>query len=308
VATYKVYNRISLLFINLFTLLVPRWLFPPCAALTGWFLYPFMALQRRGIRENLRVVTGRRNVELLVLSSFYKYSRYWCDVMLMSRLRGAALERMIRRVDGSTMLEAPLAAGTGAIIVTPHLGNWELGGLLLADMGYRINVLTYREPDEKVNEERELLRKERGINTIYVDRDATSPLAIIEAVNALRRNEVVALLGDRDGSSNTIEVEFFGRQTPMPAGAAYLALATGAPVIPVFLPLVSGRYATIVAEPIYLSGSRGKNSATVRFGMEQLARVFEKQIRAYPDQWYNFFPYWDHTISDATEHLPRNNS
>jgi KDO2-lipid IV(A) lauroyltransferase len=308
VATYRVYNRISLLFINIFTLLVPRWLFPPCAALTGWFLYPFMVLQRRGIRENLRVVTGRRNVELLVLSAFYKYSRYWCDVMLMSRLRGKGLERMIRRVDGSTMLEAPLAAGTGAIIVTPHLGNWELGGLLLAEMGFRINVLTYREPDEKVNEERETIRKERGINTIYVDRDSTSPLAIIEAVNALRRNEVVALLGDRDGSSNTIDVEFFGRQTPMPAGAAYLALATGAPVIPVFLPLVSGRYATIVAEPIHLTGSRGKNSAAVRSGMEQLARVFEKQIRLYPDQWYNFFPYWDQTISDATAHLPRNNS
>src|SRR6185369_127202 len=167
------------------------------------------------------------------------------------RLRGKKLQALIGRRSNSAPLDQALAAGTGAILVSPHLGNWELGGLGLADLGYTINVLTFREPDEKVNELRELVRKERGIRFIYVDRQDASPLAIIEAVYALRRNEVLALLGDRDGSSHTIRMDFFGQPTDIPVGAAYLAIASGAPVIPVFVPMENGRYATLMDEAIY---------------------------------------------------------
>ena len=289
-----VYGSLSLFFISLFTVLVPRRLFPPAAFITGLLFYLFTAERRRGIRANLRAVTGRGDVELLVISTYYKFARNWCDIMLMMRLRGERLERLILpRSDGRPLDEA-LAKGNGAIIITPHLGNWELGGLGLAGRGYRINVMTFREPDEKVNAMREQARLERGIGTIYVDRDFTSPLAVIEAVNALRRNEVVALLGDRDGSSHTESLRFFGRESSIPVGAAYLALASGAPVIPVFLPLEEGRYATYMEEGIYLSGGHGEHAAVIRAGTERVLRLFEKYIRRYPDQWYNLFDYWQH--------------
>lgn len=287
-----VYSSLSLFFIGLFTRLVPRWLFPPCALVTGALFYLFTRERRRGIRANLRVVTGRRDVELLVLSTYYKFARNWCDIMLMLRLRGERLERLIlSRSEGRPLADA-LACGNGAIIITPHLGNWELGGLGLAGRGYRVNVMTFREPDEKINAMREEERRVRGIGTIYVDRDATSPLAIIEAVNALRRNEVVALLGDRDGSSHTQPFDFFGRKTQIPVGAAYLAQASGAPIIPVFVPLEAGRYATYMEEAIYLSGRHGEHAEAIRVGTERVLRVFERYIRRYPDQWYNLYDYW----------------
>ncbi len=286
------YSGLSLFIINLFTRLVPRRLFPLFAAATGWLVYLFVPLQRRGMRENLRTVTGRRSVELLVLSAFYKYSRNWADVMLMIRLRGNELFGLMGNRSSSRPLDDALAAGTGAILVSPHLGNWELGGLGLAEMGYVQNIMTFREPDEKVNDLREKFRSERGIGIIYVDRNDTSPLAIIQAVNALRRNEIVVLLGERDGSSHTMRLEFFGRPTEIPVGAAYLALASGAPVIPVFVPLEGDRYATYMEEPIYFRGKQGDHAAAIRKGTEQLLRVFERYIRRYPDQWYNFFSYW----------------
>ncbi len=286
------YNNLSLSSIRLLTLLVPRWFYPPCAFLTGTLFYFLTGERRRGIRANLRVVTGRKGVELLVLSTYYKFARNWCDIMLMMRLRGERLERLIAPRGTGKPLDDALAKGCGAILVTPHLGNWELGGLGLAERGYRINVMTFREPDEKVNAMREQVRRERGIGFIYVDRDATSPLAIIEAVNALRRNEVVALLGDRDGSSHTQMVEFFGRLTPIPVGAVYLALASGAPIIPVFIPLEKGRYATYMDEAIYLSTRHGGHKEVIKTGTELIIRIFEKYIRLYPDQWYNMFDYW----------------
>jgi KDO2-lipid IV(A) lauroyltransferase len=219
------------------------------------------------------------------------YARNWCDNMLIMRLRGPQLFSLIARHTGDKPLDDALAAGHGAILVSPHLGNWELGGLGLAEKGYPMNILTFREPDEKVNRLREKLRRERGINFIYVDRDDTSPLAIIEAVNVLRRNQVLAILGDRDGSSHTIRLEFFGRSTNIPVGAAYLALASGAPVIPVFVPLEGERYATIMEEPIHF-GSGQSHSRSIQEGISEVMRVFERYIRKYPDQWYNLFDYW----------------
>lgn len=287
------YNSISLFFINLLTLVVPRFCFPFFAFVTGGLFYLLLSGKRRIIRANLRIITGRNDVERLVVSTFYKFSRNWTDVMLMMRLRGKRLDTLIGRRVGKEHLDRALADGCGAILISPHLGNWELGGLGLAEMGYPINVLTFREPDERVNELREKVRSERGIGFIYVDRHDTSPLAIIEAVNALRRNEVLALLGDRDGSSHTASLDFFGRQTDIPLGAAYLALASGAPVFPVFVPLEGNRYATIMEEPIRFSAGRGGHKDAITAGTAEILRVFENYIRAYPDQWYNFFDYWD---------------
>lgn len=288
------YSSMSLRLIDLFTRLVPRWLVPPFAAVAGICAYLGAASQRRGQRRNLRVVTGRRQVEALLFSSFYKYSRNWCDLMLMTRLRGPRLQALIGRRSNPEPLEQALAAGTGAILISPHLGTWELGGLGLADLGYRINVMTFPEPDRRVDEQRRQVREERGIGVIYVDRDDTSPLAIIEAVNALRRNEIICLIGDRDGSSNTVTVPFFGRPTDLPAGAAHLSLATGAPVIPVFVVLEpDGRYATLMEEAIFFRPSPGHNRQVVTEGMSSVAAVFERYIKQYPDQWYNFFDFWN---------------
>ena len=286
------YSGINLFFIRLFTLLVPRFLHPPFAFITAGIFYLLLPGQRRGARANLQVVTGRRRVGWLVFSAFYKYCRNWTDTMLMFRLRGPALFSLVGRESGGEHLDAVLARGCGAILISPHLGNWELGGLGLADRGYPLNVLTFRERDEKVNELREEVRAARGIRFIYVDRDDTSPLAIIEAVNALRRNEVLALLGDRDGSSHTATFDFFGQPAQIPVGAAYLAIATGAPVIPVFVPLEGGRYSTLMEEPVYFSSGRADHEKAIREGTERLLRVFERYIREYPDQWYNFYDYW----------------
>jgi len=249
----------------------------------------------------MRTITGLRNVERLVISTYCKYSLNWTDVMLMMRLKGEKLFSLIGRTSSGTPLDDALARGTGAILISPHLGNWELGGLGLADLGYKLNVLTFREPDEKVNELRERVRGERGIGFIYVDRYDTSPLAIIEAVNALRRNEVVALLGDRDGSSHTMTLDFFGRPAQIPLGAAYLSLASGAPVIPVFVPLEGTRYSTLMEEPIHFRGGHKDHPEAIRAGIEQLVAVFEIYIRRYPDQWYNFFPYWDENLKSEKE-------
>lgn len=288
----ELYSSKNLFFIRLLTICVPRFLHAPFALCTSGLFYLLLSGKRRALRRNLAVVTGRTKVEWLVFLTFYKFARNWCDIMLMMGLRGPRLLALIGRQCSEKPLDDAIAAGKGAILLSIHLGNWELGGLGLAEKGYRMNILTFREPDAKVNLKREQLRRERGINFIYVDREATTSLAIVEAVHALNRNEVLAILGDRDGSSHTMALEFFGRQVHLPVGPAYLALASGAPVIPVFVPLEGERYTAIMEQPVYFRASHGERDRAVREGTEQLVRIFERYIRAYPDQWYNFFDYF----------------
>jgi predicted LPLAT superfamily acyltransferase len=112
----------------------------------------------------------------------------------------------------------------------------------------------------------------------------------------------LALLGERDGSSHTIRLDFFGKPTNIPVGPAYLALASGAPVIPVFVPLENGKYSTLMDEAIYFRGGHSQHNEAIRSGMQRLATVFERYIRKYPDQWYNFFDFWERVHeSDKTK-------
>jgi KDO2-lipid IV(A) lauroyltransferase len=87
-------------------------------------------------------------------------------------------------------------------------------------------------------------------------------------------------------------MDFFGRPSNLPVGAAYLSITSGAPVIPVFVILEKGRYSTIMEEAIFFRGGHGQHAAAIRSGMEKLVAVFEKYIRAYPDQWYNYYDFW----------------
>lgn len=287
--------------IRLLTRAVPRPLIPPLAAAAGFVGYALLGRQRRGLRANLRVVTGRRFVEPLVVSAFAKYALNWCDVVLMSRLTGRRLQSLIGERDDAGPLDAALSRGDGAILVSLHLGNWELGGLGLADLGYRVNVVTFREPDEKITEERRRMREQRGIGVLYVDPASPSPAPMLGALAALRRNEMVCIVADRDGYSRTVEVELCGRSTRLPSGPAHLAFASGAPIVPVSVVLERGRYATRVGEPIYLRRDEGSRDEVVAQGTQRMAEAFTGTLRRYPDQWYNFFDFWgDDALAGGT--------
>jgi KDO2-lipid IV(A) lauroyltransferase len=192
------------------------------------------------------------------------------------------------------MVEA-LHAGKGAICITPHLGNWEIGGLLFSFKGGRLNVLTLDERDSDTRSFREEMRRRRGIKNLYVNPKDDSPMAILDAVKALRQNEIVAMLGDRIESQKTMFFNFFGTKTAFPIGVAILAMATEAPVLPVFVVMERNRkYRGIIEPPIFFNpSSREERETAIREGMEKLIKIFEGYIEKYPDQWYNFFPYWE---------------
>jgi KDO2-lipid IV(A) lauroyltransferase len=218
--------------------------------------------------------------------------------MVMHRLDSSRKEEWVEREIGEENLVRALAKGKGVLCITPHLGNWELGGYVLATKGYPINILTLQEESRYLSRYEERLRMKAGIHTITIDLKEKPNLAILEIASRLRRNEIVAMVADRMYEGQGVKIDFFGQSTLFSTGAVQLALETGAAIIPVFVILNRKmKYWGIIGEPIPLNMGADKNEA-VRQGVQEIAKRFEEMISRYPDQWFNFFSYWKKNVCD----------
>jgi KDO2-lipid IV(A) lauroyltransferase len=293
-------NRFIYLFLFQFcSTLIPRSIQKFFSVVVGDLFYLLMKKTRAHVRKNMEGVSrgkwSKEKVNTLTRKTFQNYGQYLLDYMVMHRLRPSNKDRWIEEEVGADYMVEVLREGKGAICITPHLGNWEIGGLLFSFKGGKLNVLTLDERDLDTRSFREEMRGRKGIKNLYINPKDDSPMAILDAVKALRRNEIVAMLGDRIESQKTMVFNFFGRKTAFPIGVALLAMATEAPVLPVFVVMGSHRkYRGIIEPPLYFNSiSRGDREAVIREGMERLIKKFEAYIEKYPDQWYNFYSYWN---------------
>lgn len=292
--------------------LIPRPVQKFFSVVIGDLFYLLMKKTRGNVRKNMEGIaqgkwSGKR-MDVLTRRTFQNYGQYLLDYMVMHRLRLSNKDRWVEKeVGGEHMIEA-LRGGKGVICITPHLGNWEIGGLLFSFKGGNLNVLTLDEPDQQTKSFREEMRGRKGIKNIYIHPQDESPMAILDAVKALRRNEIVAMLGDRIESQKARVFNFFGRPTPFPIGVAILAMATDAPVLPVFVVMEKNRkYRGIIEAPVsFHSGHRESREEVIQQGMEKLIKIYEDYIGRYPDQWYNFFDYWkeEDNIRDDSSPIP----
>jgi Kdo2-lipid IVA lauroyltransferase/acyltransferase len=293
-------NRFIYLFLFQFcSTLIPRSIQKFFSVVVGDLFFFLMRKTRARVRKNMEGVSGGRwskeRVDVLTRKTFQNYGQYLLDYMVMHRLRPSNKDQWVEEEVGAGYMMEALQAGKGAICITPHLGNWEIGGLLFSFRGGSLNVLTLDEKDLDTRSFREEMRRRRGIKILYINPKDDSPMAILDAVKALRRNEILAMLGDRIESQKTMVFDFFGKKTAFPIGVAILAMATEAPVLPVFVVMEKNRkYRGIIEPPIYFNpSSRKDREAVIREGMERLIKKFEGYIEKYPDQWYNFYSYWN---------------
>jgi lauroyl/myristoyl acyltransferase len=181
------------------------------------------------------------------------------------------------------------ARGRGVLFVTPHLGNWEVGGAFMAKHGFKLLVLTQDEPDPRLTAMRQASRARWGVETLVVGQDA---FAILEIIKRLQAGATVALLVDRPPAPTAVDVELFGRKFSASIAVAELARASGCAVVPTFIVREPGGYrAQILPEINYDRALIGNRAERLKFTQEIL-RAFEPAIRHYAAQWYHFVPIW----------------
>jgi KDO2-lipid IV(A) lauroyltransferase len=238
----------------------------------------------RNLRANLRSAFPRwseREVEELSKRIFRNFARNLVDYGRFPTITDEALDRLLPSVQHLHFLKESFAKGRGVILVTGHIGNWELGALFFGRHGFKINVVTIPEGSERIDSIRGAYRTRQDIRTIVVD---GSPFSSLEIVAALRRGEIVAMLVDRWESTDGVPAKFFGADRRFPRGPFVLSRATGAPIIPAFIVRDGKIYRGVVDPPFFMEEPEDEP------GARRVSESLERMIRTYPDQWYNFAP------------------
>jgi KDO2-lipid IV(A) lauroyltransferase len=265
-----------------------------------WFALRLPRVRR--VREQLAAAfpeRDRRAREAWARQVFAHLGRGLAElVLLSSRHRRVLIDRM--RVEGLEHLEQAQreAGGQGVILIGPHLGNWEWGAARLAEQGLAVSAV-YRGLRQPA--------LERAIRRVRAGADGSSPapspsmgagpkleqipmgrragVRFVRALNAGRH--VLALLDQHARGEEGLEVRFFGRPASTRFGPLKLAERTGSPILLAFArrdPDGIGHRLTI-HPPIRLEPGSSSDPEALRRNLQKITDVFEREIRATPEQW-----------------------
>lgn len=243
---------------------------------------------RRALISNLRVVWGRekseKEIRRMAHRTFRKFSGYVVDFFYSPQINKDNIDDWVT-IRGLHYVDQALSRVKGVITLTAHLGNWELGGIAMALKGYKMNVIALSHGKRRATDIFRKQREAKGIKVISLG------MAIRRCFQALKDNELVAMLGDRDVEGKGMRVEFFGKEAVVPKGPATFALETGAAIIPSFIFKKGNKYELTFERPILPKSTDAKEKDILNLTKDCL-KVIEKYIRNYPEEWFLYHRMW----------------
>lgn len=255
------------------------------AAFVSDLQYYFSFRDRRAVRKNLKnILPSADNISFLTKDVFRNFGRYLIEFFQMKEMVDEQFIKSNVRTEGMGYLDKVLAEGKGGIVVTAHIGNWELGAVLISVLGYPLMAIALPHKERPVNDLFNDQREAKGVTVVPTNG------ALRQCIEQLRGNRLLALVADRDFSANGIMMDFLGSKMLVPKGPAMFSLKTGAPILPIFLIRNGdGTFTFSCSQPIYPPGrNRREDDTTMKELMGRYMSVIEKKIRAHPSQWLLF--------------------
>jgi len=182
----------------------------------------------------------------------------------------------------------------GGLLISAHLGNWEVAGNLLNRLKKRIHIILFDAEHQRIKGYLKDVMKERDIHFIII-REDYNHLKEIEA--ALAHGDIIAITGDRFIEGNkTITLDFMGRKARFPVGPFNLAARFNVPVSYVFAVKEKRSHYHFYATPLYhieFTRNLKKREAILQEAVTNYVRNFEEILRKYPLQWFNYYDFWE---------------
>lgn len=287
---------------------VPWFLLLPLHHVTSLICFTVMGRERAASRRNLARVTGTTGWANLRLAYrlFFNFSRFMVAYTGLKRLDPQELaNRVAGREQTDRAVQSLIDEGRGAIMVTMHLGHWDLALKLLSRFDVPVHVVMLNEDPEEVTR---FADEARAFPNLHVHQMGSSPLLGVELMTRLSRGEFVAIQADRPVGQNVIVTEFFGSPAPLPTGPVQLAMATGVPILPVYMLFDKGNTYRIHSLPRmhFARSGREHSEKDLRKAMGQITRMMESVISRHPDQWFNFFDVWPRPGSERADSVSTN--
>ncbi len=258
------------------------------AVLLADLRYLFAFRDRRFVFGNLRVIfpdksSGERH--RICRRVFCNFAKYLVDFFRFEKIDKEYISKNIK-LENLHYFDQALARGKGVVVLTAHLGNWELGGVVLAQLGYPFWVVALPHKHKRVNDFFNGQRASKGIKVIATGK------AVRSCIQQFRNNNMVALVGDKDFTANGITVDFFNKPTHFPEGPAALSFMTEAAIVPGFmLRNPDDSFTLRIEKPLEFTPTLNKEKDLVDL-ITLYKNIFEDYIRKYPEQWYAFRQFW----------------
>jgi KDO2-lipid IV(A) lauroyltransferase len=268
------------------------------------FGYGLAGKYRNITAENIRlanppIVTTPDQANHLALRTFEYFGLSFVHMLYMDRLIHLKEKKHIS-FENTAAIDRALMKKRGALLVSGHIGNWEVGINELAKNGYPINLVAFQYVNPYLNNMMNQFRLRCKVNII------PTKGAIKHCETALNRGEAVIMLVDQTGREDGVEAQFFGRTAPAMWGPANLHLKTGAPIIPYGTTFTTKtqssqrtrsdrvqriHYTIKVGNMIEFNPSGNKNEDIKQLAQLYLSEI-EKIIRRAPEQWIWFHRRW----------------
>jgi len=255
------------------------------------------AKDREAVANNLKIVLGDsvdgRKLNEMTREVFKNFAKYLVDFFRFTKINADEIKRLVK-IEGVEHLNSALAKGKGAVLLSAHIGNWELGGAALSLSGYPVSAVVLTHQNKKIDD---FFTRQRMSGRMR-------PIAIGASLKAcyrvLKGNGLLALLGDRDFTKSGLAIEFFGRTTLMPKGPALFGYREGAAIVPTFMVRQPDDSFRLLMEPPIFADRGEDEERAVRMLASRYIRTIESCIRQYPTQWYVFRGLWE---TDASESM-----
>lgn len=248
----------------------------------------FADKDRATVAANLRAIfpdKSLREIKSIRLAMFRNFAKYLVDFFRFPLLDKANIKKILNLVN-LNYIDGALAKGRGAIILSAHTGNWELGGVGMALTGYPIGAVALPHRHKSVDNFFNTQRQKKGLIVMPLGRAARDCLKL------LQENKIIALVGDRVFDVAGVHTEFFGLPARLPVGPAAFSLKTGAPIIPgIVIRNLDDTFTLKFEKPIDYTptGDRDKDILQIT---SKYKIIIEDYVRRYPDQWFMFRKFW----------------
>jgi predicted LPLAT superfamily acyltransferase len=190
--------------------------------------------------------------------------------------------------DGEENLHAMVNGKLGGLLLSAHVGNWEIAGHLLQRLGTRINIVMFDGEHRQIKKYLDSVTGERNMHVIVI-RDNLSH--IYEIADALKNNELVCMHADRflDGNK-TMESMLLGKKAKFPMGPFVLAAKFKVPVSFVFaMKETTYHYHFFSSVPKTYAGPK---ETVMQSLLDDFTKEIAEKVKKYPDQWYNYYDFW----------------
>lgn len=270
---------------------LPFFLYPILEFFWTVFFFFFAAPARRGILTNLAIVlpgSSRSMNYLRAFRIFHNYAWTISEAAIYKLLK----EEFTYEIIGANWLDQ-LGTGPGAIVLTAHIGSYDLGAALFAEKFNReIRMVRAPEPDQQSAHHLDTSLEKSGEGAVKIDYNTGGALLSFDLLNALRRGDIVSIQGDRlEGNVTETSGSLFGKRVRLPNGPFVLAQVAQAPIYPLFIARSGYRsYQIIVHEPITVLRTERDRGTDMANAVENWCQVLEQQIAEHWDQWFAFVP------------------